>query len=188
MGNYQQMNAKQKARRNGLKISLRITEWHLAHALTIVKALDPTYKMESTGKLVKLLFEDWIGIHSERKNIEPTLEAREEVRRLLQTTKPGVKLLSRETKAQREEQLLELINQDVQRQQKKTIPAEKPVPNFMSETMAEVKARQDREQSGEQARIEVKNLETETESIKTVVTDFSPPSMDELMDLGEDDD
>ena len=168
MGNYQQMNDKQKARRNGLKISLRITEWHLAHALTIVKALDPTYKMESTGKLVKLLFEDWIGIHSERKNIEPSQEAREEIRRFLKTTKPGIELLTRQTKDQREEQILELINQDVKRQQTGQVE-------------------QATEQAPEQTRqAEQATAPTDlpTTSEKSIVTDFSPPTMEEL-NLGE---
>jgi len=168
MGNYQQMNDKQKARRNGLKISLRITEWHLAHALTIVKALDPTYKMESTGKLVKLLFEDWIGIHSERKNIEPSQEAREEIRRFLKTTKPGIELLTRQTKDQREEQILELINQDVKRQQTGQVE-------------------QATEQAPEQTRqAEQATAPTDlpTTSEKSIVTDFSPPTMKELS-LGE---
>ena len=175
MGNYQQMNDKQKARRNGLKISLRITEWHLAHALTIVKALDPTYKMESTGKLVKLLFEDWIGIHSERKNIEPSKEAREEIRRFLKTTKPGIELLTRQTKDQREEQILELINQDVKRQQTGQVE--------QATEQAPEQTRQAPEQT-RQAEQATAPTDLPTTSEKSIVTDFSPPTMKELS-LGE---
>jgi len=157
-----------------IQISFRLNKYQLAHGLEILKALEPSYKPASLTSMVKLIVQDWIGKMSAATKPWPSLESQEEISKIMMQTAEGRRIMRQDTS----QQDLNSIDADVKQMQSQSRPVKPTVPAFMNETMVEVRTRQEKENMQREKERELEISE------KSIVTDFSPPTMEEL-NLGE---
>lgn len=170
----QRKNRRDRGQRpeKNIQISFRLSPYQLAHGLEILRALEPTYKPSSLTSMVKIIYQDWIAKMGAATKPWPTDETQVEIGQIMQQTAAGrmVRLV------REDEQDLDLVRQKVQgRIVMPTAPEQEDImpPVFERETGREAETEEERE--------------PETNSTIGVVTDFSPPSLEELMSLGEGD-
>ncbi len=152
-----------------IQISFRLTSYQLAHGLEILRGLEPEYQPSSMTAMVKMIVEDWISKMSAATKPWPSDESLKAVNEIMQQTAAGRKMQAN----QNQEQELQAIAQDLARHG--LINPEK-IPPSSTETSTENKSVKQRSFKAGQT----------TTSITKVVTDFRPPTAEELFNEQED--
>ena len=144
-----------------IQVSFRLTQWQLAHALEIIQALEPSYHPVSLSAMMKLVCQDYLAKMSIVSNPWPKEQAIEEVRQMAMRSKAGQAVVLQ-------------ANNDNDELTK--IMKRKQFPGLSRPTEEQTSRAEDLN------RLEAFETyqELETESITKVVTDFRPPTMEEL--------
>ncbi|MCP4607729.1 MAG: hypothetical protein GY845_03290 [Planctomycetes bacterium] len=151
------------------RIAFTLSIWQLAHGLEIIQALEPSYHPVSLNQMVKLIYQDYLAKMSILRNQVPSTKAIEEVKRMM-TPKQRTNVRA----ARSNDQL------DLQRiMQRRGDRARAKSNEEVEDVTAKMIARLQETEATKQAAQGIES-ELETESTSKVVTDFSPPSFEDL--------
>ena len=153
------------------KLTFMLSPEQLAQGLTAIQALEINYHPASLNQMVKMMTLDWMVKYS-FGGLTVSQSAKQEIATLMSRTRAGQKVMLARRVNDPELSLI-VAEKQAKRKQALVIPTQEEA----SEKMAELF------QAANNVMVEINELPTE--SIKTVVTDFSPPSMEELMNLEE---
>ena len=155
---------KQIKRQHKPKITFTLTQYQLANCLEIIQALEPSYHPVSLNQMVKLIVNDYIAKMSIMRSFEPPPKVMEEIKQMLINSSQWYKVLNEVNTDDVE--LSKIMNRKQRKKEQhhegKQLKPVGPTDEINTTTNEQV--------TNEQV----------TKSLKTVVTDFSPPTWDDI--------
>lgn len=148
-------------RKKNYKITFVLTQYQLARVLTAIQAMESSYHPSSLNQMIKMITVDWIAKNNRWGDLTVGVEAQQEISKLMSQTKAGQRVMLQSTEG---DEVLSKISKEVKSQQKRLPTIEIDLAEIEERVMGSL----------------IKPQKSKTKSIVKVVTDFSPPTMEEL--------
>ena len=175
MNQNQRQNQKQgtQTMTKNIQISFRLTPHQLAHGLEILKGLESTYKPSSLTVMVKEIYLDWIAKMSIATKPWPSYESLQAIKQIMAQTAAGRKAIARQNHNQELARIAQEVANTNNQTNTNTNTSNQNNQSNQSNipTKSELTKLIEKEQTSESI----------TKSISRIVTDFSPPTIEELM-------
>jgi len=169
------------------KLTFMLSPEQLAQGLTAIQALEINYHPASLNQMVKMMTLDWMVKYS-FGGLTVSQSAKQEIATLMSRTRAGQKVMLARRVNDPELSLI-VAEKQAKRKQALVIPTQEEASEKMAELFQAAKGTPEKELSEKETvwkeRYDAEEKYFDTGSSKTVVTDFSPPSMEELMNLEE---
>lgn len=164
-----------------IQVSFRLSPYQLAHGLEILRGLEPGYQPSSMTAMVKMIYEDWIAKMSAATKPWPSNESQQAVKRIMEQTAAGRRQASQGNTSS---DLARIMSEKDTRQKESPSPSGRPIHSQapVRELETSVIATQTG-RFGSEGRNE--SNAPKTASVTKIVTDFSPPSLEELAGEGD---
>ncbi len=139
-----------------IQISLRLTPYQLAHGLEIIQAIEPVYQPTSLSAMVKLIYVDYLAKMSIVSNPFPSPNTQQTIKRM-----SGRSVRGKDKNQDKDQELLTKIV--LQRLESATPTSIKSLSKELNQNLHSAHS-----------------MEAPTKSTNKIVTDFSPPTLEEL--------